>query len=92
MKKTSFKIIVALVSFLCMYLLYVNSTNYIKNQNWKYADGEHIGDWLEKDSIIIENKHIISNNGKLKIVFCFGYKLIVENPITGLKGTYVNKR
>jgi hypothetical protein len=91
MKKNKFKILSIFVGLLCIYLLFVNSPHYIKTQNWKYADGEHIGDWLEKDCFEVDNNFIISNNGKLKIVFCFGFKLIAKDPITGLKGTYINK-
>ena len=91
MRKIFYKIIIFLTIITITFGLYLNSNYFIKNQNWKYSEGINIGDWLNQNDIEIQNRIIIGNNGKAKIYFCFGKKLIVENIETGEKGYYVNK-
>ena len=91
MKKRVFKISSIISGILILATLYVNSTYYIENQDWKYSDGNYIGDWLAKGNLKIEDRIIYAHKGKAKIVFCFMGRLIIENIETGEKGTYINK-
>lgn len=91
MKRNIFKIFTLTIGIIVCFFLYVNSTYFIKNQNWKYSAGTNIGDWLENGSAKINNRTIIGHRGNAKIVFCFGKKLIVENIQTGERGFYINK-
>ncbi|MWW26839.1 hypothetical protein [Algibacter lectus] len=74
-----------------MLTIYINSESYIENQDWKFAEGTHIGDWLGKKNFEIKDGIIYSNGGKAKIVFSLGLKLIIEDIETQQKGFYVNK-
>jgi len=89
--KKKFPIIILILLGIVAFFLHFNSTNYIRNQEWKYADGTHIGDWLNKSNIEINNRIIKGYNGEAKIIFCFGNKLVVENIENCEKGYYVNK-
>lgn len=91
MKKLIPIILFILLGVVAIPLLWFNSTHYIRNQEWKYADGTHIGDWLNKNNINIDNKIIRGKNAEAKIVFCFGHKLILKNIENGETGHYVNK-
>jgi hypothetical protein len=92
MKKKYSRILLILLGIVAIPLLRFNSTHYIKNQEWKYADGTYIGDWLNHNNIEINDKIIKGNNGEAKIVFCFGYKLIIKNIENGETGYYVNRK
>jgi hypothetical protein len=91
MKKHVLKIITIIAGILILATLYINSSYYIKSQNWKYSDGNYIGDWLAKNSLKIEDRIIYAHKGKAKIVFCFMGRLTIENFETGERGTYINK-
>lgn len=92
MKKKFPIILLILLGIVAITLLRFNSIHYIQNQDWKYADGTYIGDWLNHNNIEINDKIIKGNNGEAKIVFCFGYKLIIKNIENGETGYYVNKK
>lgn len=81
----------AIVGIIFAYSFYVNSAYYIKNQDWKYGQGTHIGDWLVQNKFEIENRTIISNRGTARIIFSYGRKLIIENIKTKERGMYFNK-
>lgn len=72
-------------------MLYVNSTFYIANQQWKYSEGTWIGDWLVRNDFKIKNRTIITKQGKAKIVYCFMGELIIENVLTSKRGVYCSK-
>jgi hypothetical protein len=91
MKKHVLKIITIIAGILILAMLYVNSSYYIKRQNWKYSDGNYIGDWLAKNSFKIEDRIIYAHKGKAKIVFYFMGRLTIENIETGERGTYIIK-
>ena len=94
MSKTS-KLIALLfltvIVFAISAMLYVNSSFYITNQQWKYSNGTWIGDWLSKDNLKMENRIIITKQGKAKIVYCFMGELIIENVQTRKRGVYLIK-
>jgi len=91
-KKPFSIILIILFGITVIFLLKFNSKNYIQNQEWKYADGTYIGDWLNHSNIEINNRIIKANNGEAKIIFCFGNKLVVKNYENGQNGYYVNKK
>ena len=91
MKKRIFKILSIIIGLVIILTIYINSESYIKNQDWKFAEGTHIGDWLGKNKFEIKDGIIYSNSGKAKIVFSLGLKLIIEDIETQQKGFYVNK-
>ncbi len=91
MKKQIFKILGVVFGLLIIAALHLNSSFFILNQKWKYEEGTHIGDWLEKNNSQIRDRVISTHNGKAKITFCFGKKLIIESLETKERGFYVNK-
>ena len=91
MKRRIFKISLALIGIIITSILYLNSAYYIENQKWKYSDGTHIGDWFDEGNMKVENGIVYGNGGKAKVVFCFGFKLMIKDIETGEKGFYVNK-
>ena len=91
MKKRIFKILSVIIGLVLIFAFYSNSSSFIEKQDWKYAEGAHIGDWLAKNSFEINNGIIETNQGKAKVVFCCGKKLIIKNLETKEKGFYVNK-
>jgi len=91
MKNRVFKIFIASLLLFTGLTLYTNSSYYIQNQDWKYSNGTHIGDWLGKKDFKIKDRVIYSNNEDAKIVFSFGKGLIIKNTKTGERGFYVNK-
>jgi len=72
-------------------MLCVNSSYFIKNQDWKYAEGKHIGDWLGTNNFQIDDKIIETHRGKAKIIFCTGKTLYIEDVFTSQRGQYVIK-
>jgi len=91
MKKRIFKISLALIGIIIISILYLNSSYYIENQKWKYMSGTHIGDWFDKGNMKVENGIVYVNGGKAKVVFCFGFRLMIKDIETNEKGFYVNK-
>jgi hypothetical protein len=91
MKKRIFKINLALIVIIITSILYLNSSNYIENQKWKYSDGTHIGDWFDEGNLKLEDGIVYGSSGKAKVVFCYGFKLIIKDIETGEVGIYVNK-
>lgn len=91
MKKRVFKINLALIVIIITSILYLNSSYYIENQKWKYSDGTHIGDWFDKGNLKMEDGLVYGNDGKAKVVFCYGFRLIIKDIETGEEGIYVNK-
>lgn len=91
MKKLLLAVFGLIIVILSSAAIYFNSDNYIKNQEWKYAEGEHVGDRLNKSSLTIKDGMIYTPGGKAKILFCYGKGLIIKNSDTGRKGTYKNK-
>tara|TARA_R110001606_G_scaffold60528_1_gene142588 strand:+ start:214 stop:495 length:282 start_codon:yes stop_codon:yes gene_type:complete len=92
MKKRIFKILSLIIATVAVVLgLYLNSSSFIEKQDWKYTEGNHIGDWLAKNSFEIDNGIIQTNQGKAKVIFCYGKELIIENLETKEKGFYTNK-
>ena len=91
MKKRIFKINLALIGIIIISILYLNSSYYIENQKWKYSAGTQIGDWFEKGNMKVENGIVYVNNRKAKVVFCFGFRLMIKDIETNEKGFYVNK-
>lgn len=90
MRNRIFKVVSIVAGIVFAAILYVNSSYHIENQEWKYSDGNWIGDWLSKGTRI-ENRIVYGNRGKAKIVYCFMGKLIIENIETGERGIYTNK-
>lgn len=72
---TTVKVMIAAVLIVTAYF---NSNYFIKSCNWKYRNGYSIGDWIQ-----IGESH--------DAVFCYGIILVVENPVSGENGYYVNK-
>ncbi len=91
MKKRIFKISLALIGIIIISILYLNSSYYIENQKWKYMSGMQIGDWFDKGNMKVENGIVYVNGGKAKVVFCFGFRLMIKDIETNEKGFYVNK-
>ncbi|MFD2564668.1 hypothetical protein [Aquimarina rubra] len=91
MKKRFLKILLVTIGVIITIVFYTNSSYYIENQEWKYAEGTHIGDWLGKNNFEIKDGIIYSNGAKAKIVFSIGRNLIIENIETQERGFYVNK-
>jgi hypothetical protein len=91
MKKLFLTILLILLGIVAFFLR-CNSTNHIKNQQWKYSDGMYIGDWLDQSNIEINNRIIKGNHGEAKIVFCFSNKLIIKSIENGETGYYINKK
>jgi hypothetical protein len=91
MRKRILIILILLIGSVTLFTFYVNSSSYIKNQDWKYSEGTHIGDWLDENNIEINNRIIKSHQGRAKIVFSFGINLVIEDIETKKKGFYVNK-
>lgn len=85
-----FKISLVLFGIIIISILYFNSSYYIENQKWKYSNGTHIGDWLDEGNIKVEDGIVYGSNGKAKVVFCFGFKLIINDIKTGQEGIYIN--
>ena len=71
--------------------IYFNSSGYIRNQDWKYAEGSHIGDWLNKSNFSSADGLIYANRGTAKVILCLGKTLIIENTKTKKRGFYKNK-
>lgn len=90
-KKVFFKALLSVAFLGIVSMTYFNTNHYISNQDWKYADGFTIGDWLSKNTFAINERVIHSNRGKAKIIFCFGFLLIVNDIETKEKGYYSNK-
>ncbi len=91
MRKRIFRVSLALIGILIVSILYVNSASFIENQKWKYSNGTHIGDWLDEGNLKIQDGIVYGNSGKAKVVFCYGFRLVIENIETGEKGVYENK-
>lgn len=91
MKRRIIKISLALIGIITTSILNLNSSYYIEDQKWKYSDGTHVGDWLDKGNMKVEDGIVYGNGGKAKVVFCFGSRLIIKDIETGEKGFYVNK-
>lgn len=91
MKNRILKILSIVIGIGIVLTIYINSESYIENQDWKFAEGTHIGDWLGKNHFEIKDGIIYSNSGKAKIVISLGLKLIIEDIETKQKGFYVNK-
>jgi len=73
-------------------ILYINSNFYIKDVQWKYKDGFHIGDWVNFGDTDLQYRTIYSGKKAIaKIIFCYGNELIIENIETHEKGYYSNK-
>jgi len=92
MKKTILIILLAIFGLLVTIALYTNSSIYIENQEWKYVEGTHIGDWLGKGNVQMKDRFIYSGGLKAKVIFTIGPDLIIENIETLERGIYVNKR
>ena len=91
MRKRIFKISLALIGIIIFSILYLNSSYYIENQNWKYSSGTHIGDWFDESNLKVENGIVYGSSGKAKVVFCYGFRLVIKDIETGEEGIYVNK-
>lgn len=91
MNKRIFRLLLTVLGVLIICILFINSSYFIENQEWKYSNGTYIGDWLEKSSFEIKDRIIYTCNGKAEIVYSSGKKLIIENIETHEKGFYVNK-
>lgn len=90
-KKVFFKALLSVAFFGIVSITYFNTSHYISNQDWKFADGFFIGDWLSKNTFEINERVIHSTSGKGKIIFCFGSLLIVNEIETKEMGYYSNK-
>lgn len=64
---------------ICSAFLFFNSNLYINNQNWKYRNGYHVGDTLNRDVNISSDETL----------YCLGYILIIKNNKTSEKGYYI---
>ncbi len=91
MKRRVIKIGLALIGILTISVLYLNSSYFIENQTWKYSGGTHIGDQFAKDNLKVEDGIVYGSSGKAKVVFCFGFRLVIKDIETGEEGIYVNK-
>ena len=92
MKYIYIKIILLIICSLTIVLIYFNSNFFISKQQWKYNNGYSIGDWLNLSDETINNGSINRNDKvNVKILFCFGKILIIEESNSGEKGYYSNK-
>ncbi|WP_284652411.1 hypothetical protein [Flavobacterium terrisoli] len=91
MKTRIFKISLALTAIVLGIILYLNSSYYIQSQTWKYSSGMHIGDWFDQGNMKMEDGIVYGSSGKAKVVFCFGFRLLIKNIETGEEGVYVNQ-
>jgi hypothetical protein len=92
MKKRVFKTLLIIGALVVIPIIWINSSSFIENQEWKYSEGAHIGDWLSKSNIEIKDRMIYSYQGKAKIVFSFGSDLIIRDLKTNKTGFYTNKK
>jgi hypothetical protein len=76
--KTKIKYYLFLFAILLGAFIYLNSNYYIKNQNWKYNKGYHIGDHINYKP---ENTFL-----------CLGQLLIIKNPEKFEFGYYCKKK
>lgn len=86
-----FKISSLIIGIVLILGFYSNSSLFIEKQDWKYSEGTHIEDWLENNSFKMDNRIIATNQGKAKVIFCYGKELIIENIETKEEGFYINK-
>jgi len=91
MKRKILKLSLTVIGLIAVLLIYFNSTSFIKNNEWKYSEGTYVGDWLNKNNIVIKDGIIYGNHGKAKNYFCFGFQLVIKNVETGEVGIYANK-
>ncbi len=92
MKKRIYKILLIIGVLLVIPITYANSYFFIGNQQWKYSEGVHIGDWLDKTNSEIKDRIIYSYQGKAKILFSLGFDLIIRDLDTNKTGFYTNKK
>ena len=90
-KKVLNKALLSIAFLGIVVITYFNTNYYINNQDWKYADGFTIGDWLSKNSFEINERVIYSNKDRAKIIFCFGSLHIINDFETKEKGYYTIK-
>lgn len=91
MKKRVYKILLVLAGIVIIVLVHLNSSFFIEKQQWKYWGGAHIGDWLDKSDIEINDRMIYTYQGKARIVFSLGKYLYIKNIETNENGIYINK-
>ncbi|WP_418602325.1 hypothetical protein [Hwangdonia sp.] len=91
MRKRVIKILIVVIGLFTIGFIYINSSFFIEKQEWKYAEGTHIGDWLNKSNMEINDRIIYSFQRKAKIVFSTGSSLVIENIETKERGIYINK-
>ena len=82
----------AALGILVIPIVYINSSVFIINQEWKYNEGTHIGDFLDKTNFEIKDRVIYSYQGEAKIVFSLGFDLIIRDLNTNRTGLYSNKK
>ena len=91
MKERIFKILCGIIGLVVILIIYINSSFFIENQEWKYTEGTHIGDLLGENEFEIKEGIIYTNIGNAKIVFCLGKNLIIKNTKSQVRGYYTNK-
>ena len=75
MKKNSIRITIVFIATIGLTFLYLNSNFFIRNQQWKYNDGSHIGDFVELNNQTLRYRTVYKGNVAIaKVVFCFGKK------------------
>lgn len=92
MKKNIIRIIILFITIIILTILYFNSNFFIRNQQWKYNEGSHIGDFVELNNQTLRYRTIYKGNAAIaKVVFCFGKTLVIKDVKSGEKGYYSNK-
>jgi hypothetical protein len=92
MKRRFFTIVIIALGLLVIPIVYINSSVFIINQEWKYNEGTHIGDFLDKKNFEIKDRVIYSYQGKAKIVFSLGFDLVIRDFETNRTGVYSNRK
>jgi hypothetical protein len=88
------KVIILILLIVAIFFLYVNLNLYIRNQDWKYSRGGHIGDFVTFDQSHYELKgRGIYKDGKIigKVSICLWQVLIIKDSETNSVGYYSKK-
>jgi hypothetical protein len=88
------KIVLIIFLIVVIFFVYVNLNLYIKNQDWKYSSGSHIGDFVifDKSHYDIKGRKIYKE-GKIigKVFVCLWQVLIIKDTESSNFGYYSKK-
>ena len=90
MRKSIIGISILITIMIALFVFLNKGESYIEKQQWKYTEGNYIGDLINfKDDEYIKSKSIYRKDKVIaKIVFCTESTLIIKNPESGKKGYY----